>query len=887
MSKNCNIEMIDRVLSILTIPFSKIDFLKKDMFNESNVNEVLEKVYPILNRENSIKNLDEIDLSFEMYYPKNKFQKIKESPEEYYMEILDGLSSTFISHRDGELVFKYWKNSLDNNSNRTQKSFYSYSGIEKILLWSSLNRIIPTDILGVNYLLVNNYKNGEYLDGYYSKIKLEDIQLDTVLQKGISETHLHLTSSTDFYNSWKNIMDINHKWDKLEIFDKVIGKTLEIKKNRKLAILLRIELAKFLISRESEEDKFLSYIVLDNDEVQKKEWVNYTEILDNNCDSLKKYLKNEFDKILYYEKEKDDYDKKDILTYLFKSEEMNTYTENIFLYESLKYLKHTKKNSIDKEYAKYFFMYIKIKSEFFKLMVQGNGIKGLDNFKSYFDRFNSVGENEDTNSWWNEKLKSQLRDKNLKKLEIRISFSNDLKNRKNIIEKKTKETLIRILSAYKDVLEQDKTKVVQLGIIYHFIKTKDINKKCWIRKEEEKNSKIYLAYENERLLYKAQGEVIKKLREEVTGLSNYIVGIDAANIENHAEPWVFSPIYEEMRNSDNGFMCKSNKAIKSLGFTFHAGEDFRHILTGLRRIDECLYNFKYHSGDRIGHGIALGLDVEKWYSANKMVILPRIEHLENIIWLWGKYKNTSNSIDMGFLERKAFELAKEIYINIEGITMFSLWEAYRNKFQEYPLEITRSESYKKCDYENDHYDYNYDKILCDSPEKIWTIKSLIKSYHCEKYLLRMREPIKIKIYEEDIKIFTNIQKILRDKLSKKGVIIETNPTSNSVIGNCGDIFEHYILTLNEIENVSDSAQNLLMVSINSDNPSVFNTSLSNEFAYIYYSLINEGHSKELVLKWIDKVREYGMASSFIRNRNVGNVELREELSNIIEQLNKK
>lgn len=46
--------------------------------------------------------------------------------------------------------------------------------------------------------------------------------------------------------------------------------------------------------------------------------------------------------------------------------------------------------------------------------------------------------------------------------------------------------------------------------------------------------------------------------------------------------------------------------------------------------------FKYHSGDRIGHGIALGLNMKSWCEQHPVVILPRVEYFENLIWMWGK-----------------------------------------------------------------------------------------------------------------------------------------------------------------------------------------------------------------------------------------------------------
>lgn len=62
--------------------------------------------------------------------------------------------------------------------------------------------------------------------------------------------------------------------------------------------------------------------------------------------------------------------------------------------------------------------------------------------------------------------------------------------------------------------------------------------------------------------------------------------------------------------------------MQSLRFTFHAGEDFRHIPSRLCRIDEAVEHLKFHAGDRIGHGIALGIAPQKWKNQNPVIIVP-------------------------------------------------------------------------------------------------------------------------------------------------------------------------------------------------------------------------------------------------------------------------
>ena len=56
-----------------------------------------------------------------------------------------------------------------------------------------------------------------------------------------------------------------------------------------------------------------------------------------------------------------------------------------------------------------------------------------------------------------------------------------------------------------------------------------------------------------------------------------------------------------------------------------------------------------------------------------------------------------------------------------------------------------------------------------------------------------------------------------------------------------------------------------MMTVNSDNPTIFNTNVENELAYIYYAADEFGYSKSEILEWIDRIRQRGMDASFIKN----------------------
>lgn len=142
----------------------------------------------------------------------------------------------------------------------------------------------------------------------------------------------------------------------------------------------------------------------------------------------------------------------------------------------------------------------------------------------------------------------------------------------------------------------------------------------------------------------------------------------------------------------------------------------------------------------------------------------------------------------------------------------------------------------------------------------------------------MERPVHYEITEQDLVIIEQLQKIMKKKLGKKGIVIEVNPSSNTAIANLDTVGENQLYQLSRMEDEDN-----VIVCINSDDPAVFNTNVSNELAYIYYGMLEKNISREAALRWIDRVRVNGLNSSFIRRQEPDEI-LFEKLENLIGQL---
>ena len=120
-------------------------------------------------------------------------------------------------------------------------------------------------------------------------------------------------------------------------------------------------------------------------------------------------------------------------------------------------------------------------------------------------------------------------------------------------------------------------------------------------------------------------------------------GVDLCTDEAGVPIWVMAPLIRWVRDAGRvgaTSLKKQGRAeITPLRITVHAGEDFVHLLSGLRRLDDAIQYLRLEEGDRIGHGTALGLDPITWFERTGRVVQTLEERLFDLVWEWGCYAN--------------------------------------------------------------------------------------------------------------------------------------------------------------------------------------------------------------------------------------------------------
>lgn len=879
-------ESINRFLGIFSYPLLSVDFLKDDIMhkyfklqkklysNNQNAHSKDETIKELkkyterirkdfckfINEKYTIYNYDEIYQYLDLWYLYPKYQQQFNLDNEeinffnHIWNLLENFTTCFITQRDGGIFYKYWENEND------KKFLYGFSGNNKIYLFHSLNRLISMDLLVMIYFVKSN-KTIDELNGYYGHIGVSDLMLDKILEKGVAENHLHAGVASSFLTTWsiltRPVTPLNHKcFDELPNLSNDRGN----KKENKFYIWLAGLIKGKLMAKYNLDGSINENIIINNDEDNKitcvDEYINFPfnnerkflkmqhYFLDSD-DELIDYTLNKWDKLLKID---------NLKIWEEKANKLNTSEELLFVFVMTKSITNNKIPVKDKMY---FLNYIRIKNYIYAQMVQPKNIKGLSYFQSEYYNKNSDfhqtsmalnGENRLKRA-----MKEQFQNNQLVKLELRATIKTN--------EAEFKKSIIDFLKDYKNIIENDYCteqnnefipcrKFPRVALVYHLIKreTSHFEEICFKFSDNTYAIKYLNLYKE----YKSQIQLMQKVRAKY-GLEDYIVGIDVASEESAIPTWVFANIFENARDSySESFSSKK----QSLSFTFHAGEDFRHMLSGLRRIYEAIRYLKFHAGDRIGHGIALGLNYMDWYAQNPTVIIPRIEALENYLWIYDVLSEGDNHFaytNSIYIENRILELANEIYGGDFEISIKTLLESYRNLF----LNKNLFEELEKNNCQNCNENYNC--IL--KQDKISSIKNLFLSRHCQNYIHKMEQPIHYKITEQEKEITNAMQEYMQQYVSGKGIVIEINPSSNVILGEFDSLNQLHMHNLNKVRH---DYKNVLTC-INSDDPSVFNTNVVNELGYVYFDMIENKVAKEDVLAWIDKIRRVGMNASFIRN----------------------
>jgi len=377
--------------------------------------------------------------------------------------------------------------------------------------------------------------------------------------------------------------------------------------------------------------------------------------------------------------------------------------------------------------------------------------------------------------------------------------------------------------------------------------------------------------------------------QDCIDLRKLVRGYDVAGNENQLPIEIFSPALRVLRSAKHTTNGIFGKRLPEPFLTIHAGEDFSHIVSGLRAIDESIEFCKFTEGDRIGHGLALGVNVQHWAERQRRAYLTVGEHLDNLVWCHHQalsliqFNHTFQSV-LSLLEHKIRHWSSYLYDgeNYTPNDLYQSWMLRRNCPNQLNMAL-RDDDSQWLDWIPDIeflkkqpksvakklWDLYLNSGHLDSTSKrndVLSINcsiddSVIPSSHAKKLFDSLSKA--------ELDLYQAIQDLLMERYSSKGIILEACPTSNIYIGRFQKYHEHPIFRWNppNQEWLQDGGKfnrfgirkGAIPVCINTDDSGLMPTTIDNEHRVIKLAAIKHYNVGTCMAEeWISGIRKKGV-----------------------------
>ena len=721
---------------------------------------------------------------------------------------------------------------------------------EHYLRWHEMTAAVGEDILTCAFLAADDIITRTVRKSFAWNTVLEsdNTHLDALFSRGLSELHCHLNgSSMNFDLNWLAIMN-EPEYQRPEWFAKASGSRTQLYEYSILAAFIRMYLY-LHIGGYAIEGKF--------EKDFKKLWNNpnrlhllsmYINSLQSEITTQSALHSHQFDGGTI------DYA---ISTDISVSDSKKTSNlllvgERILMYECYKRLLNG--DNIIPGIGILFYLYLVIKLQVRRLIIQNNGVKGFANFK-VFDRNKELFVGHSKNKKLQElipklALESYRKDSHINYFEYRIA-------------PKDTATAIRVkLNQLTAMLEKDS----HANCVIHFIKGKD-QERCFADNiENQQCCRNYYGRQD----YRRKSRALEKL---LRGYDNRIVGIDAANSEFGCRPEVFAEIYRRLQHlqRDTNYETLTDVEWHDLGITYHVGEDYYDIVDGLRAIEEAILFLNMTDGARLGHAVALGIGPHEYYEERKnTIVIPKQDLLDNCVWLLAKMDEYAIQDEKGVRNKLLFEFQRlmcEVYPDLS-------MEDYRIYYQSWLLRGDEPSVYMAAKEDTpiptdtlmEPYFLNHFEKRIDVARAQRYARILYRDYHYDAGVKhRGHKPEEWRMPEGLFGVIEKIQSQMRNDVARRKIAIEVNPTSNLRICNIDTYDTHPVVKfrnygLSVMDEYNDCPQ--ISVSINTDDKGIFATSLEKEYTLMALALEKQktvdGKPKfqpNNILNWLEGLRQ--------------------------------
>lgn len=693
---------------------------------------------------------------------------------------------------------------------------------DKLQEWRKLTLLLGEDLLTTAFLATNHKSgyNASVTFDWPNIIPHNHSNINVELNQGLCDTHAHLKASADIFElTWIDFM--NRLINRDEDYRKVLYmadvqiqyrrdlQNIEFRKMVQMAAILRLHIFETLNGKETAMSNTTILKILNDDIYRTK----YLVEIESRIRSYQTPDNKIFNITHEYA--------------ILRKPSSNIYAihsgERELLYKF--FCRYFKNEPQVVKLADLFFLYISLKIRVRKEFVQTNPLFGFDNFKIYESRKTKFCSDDFKKIFPLYAIQSSIQLNIADKMEARVTPI-------EIPEQDVRMSIDGSTIRY-DIDDNNLTYII------HFIKqSEDFVHRKYYGSRYSYGDKYRKEIDNILNDTRRRYDAKQYHNAIVSSRPIYkIVGIDAAGAEINCSPSVFGQTYRYARL----------KGITNL--TYHVGEDFYDLCDGLKAIDDAIRFLHLDVGSRLGHAIALGISPQKYYERREyQTIMSRQRLLDTLAWIYGTVTTNGLQMSVEFLNELKYEISR-LYRLI----------GYRNPYNidtYYMSMMLRSDSLDS----EDRYSCwrRAAKCLDSHCAKARENKNAIALCHeflTSKEVWEEGNVVEIYTYlPEIVEIAHTLQLHLRCIVLDKGITIETNPSSNVVIGPIDGYGTH---TIHQF--INDG----IVASINTDDKGIFSTSLHNEYSLYAYSAKLMGVSDTEIIKNIKEIRTNAENSRFL------------------------
>lgn len=281
-------------------------------------------------------------------------------------------------------------------------------------------------------------------------------------------------------------------------------------------------------------------------------------------------------------------------------------------------------------------------------------------------------------------------------------------------------------------------------------------------------------------------------------------------------------------------MLHARPELPELGVSCHSGEDFAHPLIGISWVHIVICGLRMRSGDTIGHGLALGWDIEEFeHRRLRATLVPIGDQFDALLWLH-KFATDENlpAFDTAChrLEKRLRQLSMKIYKN-DLPNVGSIYELIELRWGPCPPRPERRIGRLKTPFEFYQAEIHDERCVNEraSLDRCDTLAEGLSA------------------------LISQAQKRVIELIRERGVIVEINPSSNLRMGRIARLSEAPYL------DIVDALGDQYLVTINTDNPGVYRTRIELEYALVYKGLRDRGWPRPRCLEMLETIRQTGMS----------------------------